>query len=832
MLRSSGNTGAATNTRKKDARLLYIMVLASSRLAALVELRTFMASKRDELFCAIRLGAIARHKQEKEEVGMITFTDVRPVFLQLLSIVFFSAVGQVHAQTMKAFINNSQQRPPVDTTMKITAQTFGTPLGSFNGVVAYSNGKTDSVNTSLPRTYGIPYQCVEYVNRYYVQHYNFANMKGNGNGSDLFTNLPTAFNLKAYANGGVVSPQVGDILCFAGGSSGNGHAAIVRNVTLTQVTVIQQNVTNDYADTAFAFAMSVAGGHYTVDASRLGSSYFCQGWLRSSTANNALVAYYPFEGNANDSSGNGNNGTIHGSPTVVTGVVGKAFQFGGIDNPSHIVVPNSPTLAFTDSFSISFWFNILSYKCMDNYGGVSYDGFNGAQWLFGKSCDVNGIDIDVYRSASDSLLHVQMENGKTNGTDEVIHGLGFNLGQWAFIAATIGNGRVKFYQDGALIADTTEAWFNLNPSTATNDIYIGENSCNFYPLNGTLDEIRIYRGVLSSNEIAALYDSSAPPANQQVTVMDELNGSTLGHAVGVTYTPALSGEGAVFTRATESRIEYAFDTQIPRQGTLEWWLKVNAGYYYSNYVLHDSTDDAPVFATDCYGGDVTWPGEARLRVFRDGSVLFQRATTYGVSSDYLLWAHNVGFTFNQWHAVGISYGSQGEYVMLDGKIVASDSTYTTPLSSAGNFSAQIDTPTIGQLISGFWGPDQYDGGFYGIVDRFRASTKQLDWALSDTALTAVKDHGNSLPTTYELYQNYPNPFNPTTVISYQLPTNAFVALKIYDVLGREVRQLVNERENAGIHSVTFDATNLPSGVYFYELQAGPYHDTKKLLLLK
>ncbi len=98
--------------------------------------------------------------------------------------------------------------------------------------------------------------------------------------------------------------------------------------------------------------------------------------------------------------------------------------------------------------------------------------------------------------------------------------------------------------------------------------------------------------------------------------------------------------------------------------------------------------------------------------------------------------------------------------------------------------------------------------------------------------TFVQSNSSSVPNKFELMQNYPNPFNPSTVINYQLPVNSFVTLKVYDVLGREVKMLVNERENVGSHSVTFNASNLPSGVYFYRLQAGTYSETKKLLLLK
>ena len=99
-------------------------------------------------------------------------------------------------------------------------------------------------------------------------------------------------------------------------------------------------------------------------------------------------------------------------------------------------------------------------------------------------------------------------------------------------------------------------------------------------------------------------------------------------------------------------------------------------------------------------------------------------------------------------------------------------------------------------------------------------------------LTSIEEHSNGSPKTFMLSQNYPNPFNPSTNISYQLPANYFVVLNLYDVLGRKVATLVHERQSAGSHSVKFDATNLPSGVYFYRLEAGTYHDTKKLLLLK
>jgi len=88
------------------------------------------------------------------------------------------------------------------------------------------------------------------------------------------------------------------------------------------------------------------------------------------------------------------------------------------------------------------------------------------------------------------------------------------------------------------------------------------------------------------------------------------------------------------------------------------------------------------------------------------------------------------------------------------------------------------------------------------------------------------------PLAFRLGQNYPNPFNPTTTISYQLPAQSHVTLRVYDVLGNEVATLVDSFEEAGEKSVQFNATNIAGGVYFYRLQAGDFVASKKLLLLK
>jgi photosystem II stability/assembly factor-like uncharacterized protein len=120
------------------------------------------------------------------------------------------------------------------------------------------------------------------------------------------------------------------------------------------------------------------------------------------------------------------------------------------------------------------------------------------------------------------------------------------------------------------------------------------------------------------------------------------------------------------------------------------------------------------------------------------------------------------------------------------------------------------------------GGDLYAGASLGGVWR-----RPLSEIITGAASTRV-----DVPEGLALYQNFPNPFNPSTTIKFELPKASVVQLSVLDILGREVSVLVNERRNAGVHEVTFDATGLASGVYFYRLATGNFVDTKKFVLLR
>lgn len=96
----------------------------------------------------------------------------------------------------------------------------------------------------------------------------------------------------------------------------------------------------------------------------------------------------------------------------------------------------------------------------------------------------------------------------------------------------------------------------------------------------------------------------------------------------------------------------------------------------------------------------------------------------------------------------------------------------------------------------------------------------------------VIENSNLVPDNFSLSQNYPNPFNPATNIKYDLPKNGFVTVKIFDILGKEIETLVNEKQTPGTYEVNWNASRYPSGVYFYRLVTDGFTDTKKMILLK
>jgi hypothetical protein len=159
-------------------------------------------------------------------------------------------------------------------------------------------------------------------------------------------------------------------------------------------------------------------------------------------------------------------------------------------------------------------------------------------------------------------------------------------------------------------------------------------------------------------------------------------------------------------------------------------------------------------------------------------------------------------------------------VGFNGKVI-----YTT---NGGNLWEQQTSGTTAQLNSVYFvdlfhgwaaGEDPYSGE--GIVINY------------STLITPVQNNViYTTPTEFSLSQNYPNPFNPITTIQYSIPESGNVSLKVFNTLGEEVAELVNEYQQPGIYKVNFNGENLSSGIYFYQINESDYIETKKMVIIK
>ncbi len=209
-----------------------------------------------------------------------------------------------------------------------------------------------------------------------------------------------------------------------------------------------------------------------------------------------------------------------------------------------------------------------------------------------------------------------------------------------------------------------------------------------------------------------------------------------------------------------------------------------------------------------------------------------RFTTAGpVVIDSLMVTYN---PFPRTYTVKASIKNDGQTVTVKNLFI----TMSTEDSSVTyiNGSLSVDSLSPGEIVvpTGSF-TVRVDTNYFSSLFNFNFDIRSDDWLYWQDSVTYIVtgvEEETTLPTEFALEQNYPNPFNPNTKISWQAPVGSHQTLKIFDILGNEIATLVNEYKPAGKHEVEFDASTLPSGVYFYQLKAGEYVNTKKMLLIK
>ncbi len=217
-----------------------------------------------------------------------------------------------------------------------------------------------------------------------------------------------------------------------------------------------------------------------------------------------------------------------------------------------------------------------------------------------------------------------------------------------------------------------------------------------------------------------------------------------------------------------------------------------------------------IFTIDDTGG--------QFFIIRGNSVDALSVIVNGVEVNEYEWS----FEIDVWTHIAVTYDGYSIIIYKNGVSTETGGINGLPITGI------IYIGGVGRPVfaTEFWDGDIDDVWIYNRA----LSEDEIDSLFS--IITDINKSEDNLPINFALHLNYPNPFNPITTINYQIPELSFVTLKIYDVLGSEVTTLLNEEKEVGGYEVEFDGRGLPSGIYFYRLQAGSFIETKKMLLLK
>jgi PKD repeat protein len=244
-----------------------------------------------------------------------------------------------------------------------------------------------------------------------------------------------------------------------------------------------------------------------------------------------LVAYYPFEGNANDESGNGNHGKVYGA-TFTKGNKGLSLRTlgvestGGTKNPDYVLVKNSNSLKFKSECTIAYWIKIEGSKAQDYSYGCGYDIVEGKYGTtIGKSGDRNGFRLLEYEKSASVVI-----NPYNGGFDASAENIAIGFQKWRHMTYVFTQNSIKIYVNGVLTKTETGPVDFTRANTQ--DLYIGAEYnylCDgtfWGALNGTLDELRIYNKALSQNEIEDLSRETVA-INRSIKIISPTSNSTL-----------------------------------------------------------------------------------------------------------------------------------------------------------------------------------------------------------------------------------------------------------------------------------------------------------------
>jgi hypothetical protein len=191
-------------------------------------------------------------------------------------------------------------------------------------------------------------------------------------------------------------------------------------------------------------------------------------------------------------------------------------------------------------------------------------------------------------------------------------------------------------------------------------------------------------------------------------------------------------------------------------------------------------------------------------------------------------------------AYGVAVSNDGNVIYAAGSSTSANSNEKlalVKLNASGELVQSILYPSNGSAscISLNNDNDLFLGGYRSSNSSDGLPNKDfisMDFHHGSLIIIGISGNNNTIPEKFSLQQNYPNPFNPSTTIKFQVPTESFVELIVYDIMGKEIGKLVSSMVKAGEHTVEFKAGNLASGIYFYQLKTNTFSEIKKMILVK
>lgn len=258
---------------------------------------------------------------------------------------------------------------------------------------------------------------------------------------------------------------------------------------------------------------------------------------------------------------------------------------------------------------------------------------------------------------------------------------------------------------------------------------------------------------------------------------------------------------------------------LPQNGSDAGWN--NSMYLEGNTGISFGTNNTRVYKTTNL---VIWTPQTTTGQVNSYAIWFNNLTNGMTGGTGLLFTNNGGAT---WNPTSTALPGSGNLAAISGTgsfwVVARQTTAIyTSTNDGGAWNTSYTAPA----------------GNYRHISNDRASRTVFYGVRTNGGISrgliilGITPVSSEIPKAFNLEQNYPNPFNPNTNIRFSISESGFVTLKIYDILGREVSTLVNENLNAGKYDISFDASNLTSGVYYYTLTAGNFVETRKMILSK